>query len=85
MLFTIPLSFIKPEPVNCIAYNQTGYVLTYTRSKRDLSAFDTAHLQDNDLYGESMALQGISTMPAEEVEEETHHRLIFQFFIYIFF
>lgn len=39
VLFTIPLSFIRPEAVNCIERrNATDFVLTYTRTKRDTSA-----------------------------------------------
>ncbi|EDW00917.1 major facilitator superfamily domain-containing protein 6 [Drosophila grimshawi] len=39
VLFTIPLSFIRPEAINCIERrNATDFVLTYTRTKRDTSA-----------------------------------------------
>uniref|UniRef100_A0A1A9V2L8 Major facilitator superfamily associated domain-containing protein n=1 Tax=Glossina austeni TaxID=7395 RepID=A0A1A9V2L8_GLOAU len=39
ILFTIPLSFIKPEAVKCIERNNSDYVLTYTRVKRDVNYF----------------------------------------------
>ncbi|SPP75284.1 blast:Major facilitator superfamily domain-containing protein 6 [Drosophila guanche] len=58
VLFTIPLSFIRPEAINCIERrNATDFVLTYTRTKRDLSA-----MYDRD--------QDQGTMPAEEALEE---------------
>ncbi|XP_034653619.1 major facilitator superfamily domain-containing protein 6 [Drosophila subobscura] len=58
VLFTIPLSFIRPEAINCIERrNATDFVLTYTRTKRDLSA-----MYDWD--------QDQGTMPAEEALEE---------------
>lgn len=47
ILFTIPLSFIRPEAVKCIERNHTDLVLTYTRTKRDIGNYNTA-LADED-------------------------------------
>uniref|UniRef100_A0A1A9WHX7 Major facilitator superfamily associated domain-containing protein n=1 Tax=Glossina brevipalpis TaxID=37001 RepID=A0A1A9WHX7_9MUSC len=44
ILFTIPLSFIKPEAVKCIERNNTDYVLTYARVKRDITDFPSISL-----------------------------------------
>ncbi|XP_061398696.1 major facilitator superfamily domain-containing protein 6 [Musca vetustissima] len=77
ILFTIPLSFIKPEPVKCIERNATGFVLTYTRSKRDLSAFNMAELQSDSVetFDNESAIEAALTKPmSDELEEETHSR-----------
>lgn len=76
ILFTIPLSFIKPEPVNCIERNATGFVLTYTRAKRDLSAFDMADISEDSVendYNESVVLAA-NTNLAIDASEESHSR-----------
>ncbi|ALC41797.1 CG12858 [Drosophila busckii] len=50
VLFTIPLSFIRPEAINCIERrNATDFVLTYTRTKRDTSSQYEALLHDEEL------------------------------------
>ncbi|XP_013119445.2 major facilitator superfamily domain-containing protein 6 [Stomoxys calcitrans] len=76
ILFTIPLSFIKPEPVKCIEHNATGYVLTYTRSKRDLSAFNIADNLGNSVesFDSEAAIKGTQTKPPTEALEESHSR-----------
>lgn len=76
ILFTIPLSFIKPEPVKCIQHNQTGYVLTYTRSKRDLSAFDMVDFNEDSIenFDDVAALTGANTMPQQDEMQEAHTR-----------
>lgn len=76
ILFTIPLSFIKPEPVKCLELNQTKFVLTYTRTKRDLSAFNTAHFEDDsaEFLDNHAALIGTNTMPANVAPEGSHRR-----------
>lgn len=76
ILFTIPLSFIKPEPVKCLERNETDIILTYTRTKRDLSAFNTAHFEDDreEILNNHDALIGYNTMPANEATEESHKR-----------
>ncbi|KAH8337802.1 hypothetical protein KR067_004389 [Drosophila pandora] len=62
VLFTIPLSFIRPEAVNCIERrNATDFVLTYTRTKRDVSAMYEPQVRMDPALG---------TMPAEEALEE---------------
>lgn len=41
VLFTLPLGFIQPEAVKCIEQrNQTDFVLTTTRVRRDVSPFE---------------------------------------------
>lgn len=79
VLFTIPLSFIRPEPVKCIERrNETDYVLTYTRTKRDLSAFNMVDSNSGniELIDEQPALTGVSKITAEEEAEESHIRYI---------
>lgn len=76
ILFTIPLSFIKPEPVKCLERNETAIVLTYTRTKRDLSAFSDAHLkrENEEILNNHAALIGANARPANEVSQESHRR-----------
>lgn len=77
VLFTIPLSFIKPEAVNCIERkNETDFVLTLTRTKRDLSAYDMSDMNKEDVesYHSQAALQDALTMPQSEAMEESHRR-----------
>ncbi|XP_039954018.1 major facilitator superfamily domain-containing protein 6 [Bactrocera tryoni] len=77
VLFTIPLSFIKPEAVNCIERkNETDFVLTLTRTKRDLSAYDMSDMNKDDVesYHSQAHLHDALTMPASEAMEESHRR-----------
>ncbi|XP_037952938.1 major facilitator superfamily domain-containing protein 6-like [Teleopsis dalmanni] len=77
VLFTIPLSFIRPEAVKCIErVNETDFVLTYTRTKRDLSAFEMVDFNDEnvDNFYKNAILLPLGTMPADEAIEESHSR-----------
>lgn len=82
VLFTIPLSFIKPEPVKCIEYrNQTDYVLTYTRNKRDVSAGmnnlnQQQQQQRNELHLQASLIDPNSAA-SNYAAEETHSRYTF--------
>lgn len=83
ILFTIPLSFIKPEPVKCLARNETDFILTYTRTKRDLSAFkanvllsdsDSDKLQLENNAAINATLNVTSMESGEEAEDEVIHK-----------
>ena len=85
ILFTIPLSFIKPEPVKCLARNETDFILTYTRTKRDLSAFKSnVLLSDSDSDSDKLQLENNAAINAtlnvtsmesgEEAEDEVIHK-----------
>ena len=81
ILFTIPLSFIKPEPVKCLERNETDFILTYTRTKRDLSAFNSsALLSDSDKLLENNAAinatLNVTSMESLEEEEVIHKRQV---------
>ncbi|XP_067627445.1 major facilitator superfamily domain-containing protein 6 [Eurosta solidaginis] len=77
ILFTIPLSFIKPEAVNCIERkNDTDFVLTLTRTKRDLSAYnqDEMFTKNSENFDSKSALHGVNSKPVVEMVQESHIR-----------
>ncbi|XP_062130863.1 major facilitator superfamily domain-containing protein 6 [Drosophila sulfurigaster albostrigata] len=66
VLFTIPLSFIRPEAINCIERrNATDFVLTYTRTKRDTSAM---YEPDHEL-----AYDELDMLAEDQDEEQESH------------
>lgn len=71
ILFTIPLSFIKPEAVNCIERNQTDFVLTYTRAKRETTNLgEPESVVPNTLQDELTLL-----MPLQSIEMHSRYLL----------
>lgn len=79
ILFTIPLSFIKPEPVKCLERNETDFILTYTRTKRDLSAvnFNNPLSETENLWNNQAAISATlkpMSMQATGQPEVTHKR-----------
>lgn len=72
VLFTIPLSFIRPEAINCIERrNATDFVLTYTRTKRDTSAmYNPEPLLFDDVNDELLE----HDLPPEQAEEHSRRK-----------
>lgn len=75
VLFTIPLSFIRPEAINCIERrNATDFVLTYTRTKRDTSAmYEPIMDQDQEQFYDDLSDDMLSDEPVEESQSEMGH------------
>ncbi|KAL7736474.1 hypothetical protein ACLKA6_019675 [Drosophila palustris] len=76
VLFTIPLSFIRPEAINCIErHNDTTFVLTYTRSKRDTSAMypDLSQNQNEEQLYDDLSDDMLADEPVEESQSDGEH------------
>jgi len=70
-----PLSFIRPEAINCIERrNETDFVLTYTRTKRDTSAmYDPQMDQDHAQFYDDLNDDMLSDEAVEESQSDTGH------------
>lgn len=63
--------------MNCIERkNETDFVLTLTRTKRDLSAYDLSDMNKEEMesFHSEAALDDALTIPASETMEESHSR-----------